>query len=215
MPKLNGKSKKCRDEHHNKYTSPWKSYKDHVLHSWKDPAKSSSGKTWFSAKKLTAINWSHSQQCQWKMDVRTNSTQQVGKNVFLFLLLPSFSVATIFKPAQLSMYWFLSIFSDSIYICTFWDTAFHCWPCRHRLSSQLLVVASSSTLHPQQPHRVHLPSTMMSGQISGVSRAAKCRQGKAALPFLHLMHLFSLRKSFHTNLCPSYLLLAHFTQWAL
>lgn len=35
------------------------------------------------------------------------------------------------------------------------------------------------------------------------------------LPFLHLINLLSLGKSFHPDLCPSYSLLALFTQWTL
>lgn len=108
---------------------------------------------------------------------------------------------------------FPSYFETASTFCTFWDEVFHCCPCSHRLSSQLLMAASSSSsLHPQQPHRVHSPSTGMSGQISGVSRLPNSGRAKQPLPFLHLITLFSPRKSFHTDLCPSYSLLAQFTQ---
>lgn len=134
------------------------------------------------------------------MDVRSNSIQQGGKKF-------SFSCSCLLSPWQQFLNQnnfpcidFSLYFQTASIFCTFWDIAFHCWPCSHGLSSQLLMATSSSSLQPQQPHCVHLPSTMMSGQISGISRLAKGRT-KQPSPF------FTWSTYFHSG-SPSTLIFA-------
>lgn len=161
-------------------------------------------------------NWQQltevSQQCQWKMEVRSNSIRQGGKR-FFFLLLPSFSMATIFKPAQLPIYWFPSVFWDSIYILHFlrWSVSLLSMQSQAFMSAPngyillLLTAPSATPLCPFAQHE-HVRTDFWSQQT------CQMQAEQSSLPFLHLITLFSLRKSFHTDLCPSYSLLAQFTQ---
>ena len=99
-------------------------------------------------------------------------------------------------------------------LCTFGDTAFPYWPCSYMLSSQVLMTTSSSSLHHQQSHLVHLPRTMMSGQSPGVSRLAKSTECEAALPFLsHIicdLLIFIQEVLSHSSL--PFLFLIHFSK---
>lgn len=112
------------------------------------------------------------------------------------------------------MYWFLSAFSDSVYILHFL-----------RYSLSLLAMQSRAFISAPNGYIFLLTATSATplcpfAQHDDVRtdfwHQQTCqRQDKAALPFLHLIHLFSLRKPFHTDLCPSYLLFTHLPQWTL
>lgn len=111
------------------------------------------------------------------------------------------------------MYWFPFIFWDSIYILHFlrWSVSLLSMQSQAFISAPngciLLLTAPSAT--PSSPYAQHedVRTDFWSQQT------AKFRQGQATPPlFLHLITLFSPRKSFHTDLCPSYSLLAQFTQ---